>query len=126
MRRWVPVGLTLLAVLAAGCAREVVVSTEDALAATDHYGNIRVVDKWGIVYLTQSLGETDEGDYLLQMVKVVDDGVVDYLQEHTVRREDVVSISYYEQNRWTVIGLVTGTALFMVWLYYKLNTSVFD
>jgi hypothetical protein len=126
-RSWPLIALILFLLPAAsGCLRSVEMSSDDALEAADHYGNIRIEDRWGMVYLAQSIDENEDGDYLLTMVKVIDDGVIDYQNEHLVKRDDVTSIKYYQNNRWMVVGAVTGTALFMGWLYFKINTSVFD
>lgn len=127
MRRWLLLALTLpLLLVSTGCIRSVELNSDDALEASDHHGNIRIEDRRGIIYVAQSIDETDEGDYLLTMVKVIDDGVLDYQQEFMIARADVVSIRYYENNRWVVGTMLTGMSLFMIWLYYKINTSVFD
>ncbi|MCB9514676.1 MAG: hypothetical protein H6693_00595 [Candidatus Latescibacteria bacterium] len=128
-RRWVGVGLTLLMLLTTGaCMRTMEVNPEDAAAelAESGVGNIRIVDKNGIVYLAQSLTETEEGNYLLETVERIDDGVSEYFVDTTIPRDDVVSVHYSKVNTWVVAGMVTATSLFMVWLYYKINTSVFD
>ncbi len=126
-RSWPLIALILMLLPAAsGCLRSVEISSNDALEASDHYGNIRVEDRWGMVYVAQSIDENEDGDYLLTMVKVIDDGVIDYRNEHTVKRDDVISIKYYQNNRWMVVGMVAATTLFMGWLYFKINTSVFD
>lgn len=126
-RSWPLIALILFLLPAAsGCLRSVEISSDDALDAEEHYGNIRIEDRWGMVYVAQSIDENDDGDYLLTMVKVIDDGVIDYKNEHLVLRDDVTTIKYYRNNRWLVTGMVAGTALFMGWLYFKINTSVFD
>lgn len=126
-RRWFLVGTLIVSVLSLGaCLRSVEVNPEDAIAASEHYGNIRIEDEEGIFYYAQSIEEGEEGFYLLNMVKVVDDGVVKYVNEHSVPKETIVAVHYYENNRWIVAGLVTATALFIVWLYYSINTSIFD
>ncbi len=126
-RSWPLIALILMLLPAAsGCLRSVEISSNDALEASDHYGNIRVEDRWGMVYVAQSIDENEDGDYLLTMVKVIDDGVIDYRNEHLVKRDDVTSIKYYKNNRWMVVGMVAATTLFMGWLYFKINTSVFD
>ncbi len=126
-RSWPLIALILMLLPAAsGCLRSVEISSNDALEASDHYGNIRVEERWGMVYVAHSIAETEDGDYLLTMVKVIDDGVIDYRNEHTVKRDDVISIKYYQNNRWMVVGMVAATTLFMGWLYFKINTSVFD
>jgi hypothetical protein len=127
IRRWFAIALTLLTLTATGaCLRSVELNPEDTPAGTAMRGNIRLVDKDGVVYHAQSLTVTDTGDYRLEMVERVEDGVGEYLIETVLPQADVVSIRSNQTNRWAVAGLVTATALFMVWLYYKINTSVFD
>ncbi|MBM4118498.1 hypothetical protein FJ251_12330 [bacterium] len=127
LRRWLAIALTLLTLSGTGaCLRAVEVNPEETPSGTALRGNIRVVDRDGIVYIAQSLRVTESGDYLLEMVERIDDGVSEVLMETTLPRAEVVSIRRSETNRWAVAGLVAGTALFMVWLYYKINTSVFD
>ncbi len=109
-----------------GCIRSVEINPEEALAEGSYRGNVRVEDAKGVIYNAQAISETEEGDYLLEMVDVIDDGVVDREIEVVLAKADVVSIKYTENNRWATVGLVGGVSLFMVWLYYKINTSVFD
>jgi hypothetical protein len=127
-RRWVGVGLTLLLLATGACTRTMEVNPEDAATelADKGVGNVRVVDKQGIVYLAQALTETEDGNYLLETVERIDDGVSEYLTDLTLRKSEVVSVRYSKVNRWAVGGMVTATSLFMVWLYYKINTDVFD
>jgi hypothetical protein len=127
MRRWFAIATLLLTLVATGaCLRSVELNPEDTPAGTAIRGNIRLVDKDGVVYLAQTLTVTDTGDYRLEMVERIDDGVPERLIETTLPQADVVSIRSNQTNRWAVAGLVTATALFMVWLYFKINTSVFD
>jgi len=127
MRRWVLILLTLAVALAlGGCLRSVAVNPEDAVAASEHFGNIRIEDEQGVFYYAQSLEEGEEGFYTLNMVKIVDDGVADYVNEHHLAEDKIVAIHYYENNRWVVAGLTTATVLFLIYLYYSINTSIFD
>jgi hypothetical protein len=127
MRRWTAIALTLFAVAGAGaCLHSVELNPEDTPSGTALRGNIRLVDRDGVVYIAQSLTVTDTGDYRLEMVERITDGVSEYLVETTLPQAEVVSVRSRQTNRWAVAGLVTATALFMVWLYYKINTSVFD
>ncbi|MBN2169959.1 MAG: hypothetical protein JW819_01405 [Candidatus Krumholzibacteriota bacterium] len=132
-RRWVTLGLTLLAALAlGGCLRTVelnpeTLQPEDVDAATAHYGNVHFLDKRGIDYFAQSFEVSEDGgSFLLKMVEVVDDGVHTNEVDVALPRGSVVSIRYSENSPWILGSLVTGTALFMVYLYYKINTDVFD
>ena len=126
-RRWLAITLLLLTLTATGaCLRSVELNPEDTPSGTALRGNIRLVDKDGIIYVAQALTVTDAGDYRLEMVERIEDGVAEYVIETTLPQADVVSVRTSETNRWAVAGLVTATSLFMVWLYYKINTSVFD
>jgi len=127
MKRWTAIVLMLLTLTATGaCVRLVELNPEDTPSGTAMRGNIRLVDKDGVVYVAQALTVTDTGDYRLEMVERIEDGVPEFLMETTLAKAAVVSVRSSETNRWAVAGLVTATALFMVWLYYKINTSVFD
>ena len=132
-RRWALLGLTLLAALAlGGCLRTVelnpeTIQAEDVDAAAEYHGNVHFLDKQGIDYYAQSFElSEDGGSFLLKMVEVVDDGVHTNEVDVALPRAAVVSISYSENSPWVLGSLVTGTALFMVYLYYKINTDVFD
>lgn len=132
-RRWAPLGLTLLAALAlAGCMRTVeldpeTLQAEDVEAAEEHHGNVYFLDKQGVEYFAQSFELSEDGDgFLLKMVEVVDDGVHTTEVDVALPRQSVVAIRYSENSPWVLGSLVTGTALFMVYLYYKINTDVFD
>lgn len=127
MRRWFAIATLLLTLAATGaCVRSVQLNPEDTPAGTAIRGNIRLVDKDGVVYVAQALTVTDTGDYRLELVERIDDGVPVRLIETTLPQADVVSIRSDQTNRWAVAGVVTATVVFMVWLYYKINTSVFD
>ncbi len=126
-RRWLAITLLLLTLTATGaCLRSVELNPEDTPSGTALRGNVRLVDKDGVIYVAQALTVTDTGDYRLEMVERIEDGVAEYVMETTLPQASVVSVRTSETNRWAVAGLVTATSLFMVWLYYKINTSVFD
>lgn len=126
-RRRLLAALTLLTLFALGaCTRSMELTPDESLDEGTYRGNIRVEDRKGVIYNAQAISETDEGDYLLEMVEVVNDGVVDHEIEVVLTRSQVVSIRYRETNRWAVVGMVTSVTVFMVWLYYKINTDVFD
>jgi len=127
LRRWVTVGITLFSTLLTGaCLRAVEVSPEDALAASEHYGNILIEDKDGILYYAQSIEEGEEGFFKLNMVKVVNDGVDRYLNEQTIAKEEITSIKYYKNNRWVTIGALAALSVFILYIYYSVNTSLLD
>jgi hypothetical protein len=120
-------GLCLLVIpLLGGCLRSVEISPENALDAAEHLGNIKLEDENGILYYAQSIEEGEEGYFLLTMVKVVDDGVASWEHEFQLAKESVVSIHYFENNKWVVGSAIAAASLFMIWLYYEINTSVFD
>ena len=127
LRRWVTVGITLFSTLLTGaCLRAVEVSPEDALAASEHYGNILIEDQDGILYYAQSIEEGEEGFFKLNMVKVVNDGVDRYLNEQTIAKEEITSIKYYKNNRWVTIGALAALSVFILYIYYSVNTSLLD
>ena len=119
------VSILILPALGA-CLRAVEISPENAVDSAGHLGNIKVETKSGILYYAQSIEEGEAGFYRLIMVKVVDDGVKSWKTELALPKASVVSIHYYENNKWLVGGTIAVTSLFIVWLYYKINTSVFD
>jgi hypothetical protein len=126
-RSWVSIVSVLLCVLNLGaCVRSVEVNPEDAVEASEHFGNIRIVDKRGIEYYAQSIEEGEEGYYTLNMVQIVDDGVSKYVNEYSIAKASIVKVHYFENNRWIVGGALTALAVFMIYLYYSINTSIFD
>ena len=38
----------------------------------------------------------------------------------------IVSVEYYKNNRWVIAGALTALSLFILWLYYSINTTLFD
>ncbi len=116
----------LIAPALSGCLRSVEISPENAIAASDHLGNIRIEDEEGIIYIAQSIEEGEEGFYLLNMVKVIDDGVPKWETEYSLPKDRVTKIHYYQNNKWVTGTAIASASLFMVWLYYKINTTIFD
>ncbi|MCP5071262.1 MAG: hypothetical protein GY946_32275, partial [bacterium] len=57
-RSWPMIALILILLPAVGgCLRSVEMNSDDALDAAEHYGNIQIEDRWGIVYVAQSIDE---------------------------------------------------------------------
>jgi hypothetical protein len=127
-RSWVLTALIpLLALALGGCLRSVEVNPEDLGEDAELVGHVKVTDKTGIEYKAQSLMNSEDGEsFLLQRVDVVNDGVKSQAEEYLLPKDQVKSIEYYKTNGWVVFGLVVAVGLFMVFLYYKINTDVFD
>jgi hypothetical protein len=128
-RSWALVAITFLSLMAlCGCmTKTVVLDVDNVLDSSEHLGNIRFVDDKGLIYIAQAVEETDEGDtYRLLMAEVIDDGVRSNEMEVILAKKSIVSATYHENNKWVVGGMVTGTSVFLFWLYYKINTDVFD
>ncbi|MCP4546151.1 MAG: hypothetical protein GY835_06770 [bacterium] len=127
-RSWILVGLMCILPLAlGGCLTAVELSPENAMDAGEQNVNILIEDINGLSYVAQGIeydGETD--GYKLFQVEITNDGVVSNELELFLPKEQVVSVKYYKNNKWMVATLVTGASIFLVWLYYSINTSVFD
>ena len=126
-RRPIPiVALLVLMMVLAGCVRTVElnpenVSAEQAEAAALHYGNIRVEDNMGVIYIAQTLVGADTDTLTMTLVRIVDDGVAKQVAEVILLKEKVVSIQYRENNPWMVGAAVAGTALLIATLYWNIN-----
>ena len=127
-RAWVLVAmLILLPLMMGGCMRAMDLNPENAMPPEDHCGYIHFTADDGVIYQAQSFDYDQESEnYLLYMVKITNDGVESSEVEMSLPKEDVVAIQYYTNNKWLTAGLVGGAAVFLVWLYYSINTSVFD
>ena len=124
---WALPALLMIALAAGGCLRSVEIEPADVTAESEIIGNVLAIDKKGVHYHAQSFFVTPTGDSLrLIMVEIVDDGVVSRTPGLTVAKQNIESFHYYQNDNRIVLGLVGAISLFMVFLYYKINTSLFD
>ncbi|MDP6418078.1 MAG: hypothetical protein QF492_07185 [Candidatus Krumholzibacteria bacterium] len=111
----------ILLVLTIGCVKTVDLNTEEAIGEVDHYGNIQILDDQGIRYFAQSIVEAAPDTLTLTLVRIVDDGVISHEQEYLLPLENVRSIRYRDNHVWIVGSSIAAMALFMTWLYYRIN-----